>query len=637
MARVGKLTLRGRISGLALAALLMGLGIFSWLGVQSVNDSVRRTLDERLTIARIVASHVDETLMYVRVQVENASEFGGGLPGEVEFDSMSVSLQDIFARSGIRTGGIFLVGKTGNILRTAPRDPQATGINMLEYAEIRETLASGRSTVSGLVSGPAIRKPGVMVSAAIKEREGEVAGVLATTIDIDQSSISAFSEAIRVGTTGYTEIVDGNGIVLARTSPGLAPGVFEMSDHPERFAALIDRGAATVGTCHRCHEEEGGIEKREDVLAFAPLSAASWGVAIRQSQEEALSPTRQLQTRFLILGTILLACTLLLVWATIEGIVKPIRMLTAAARKLAAGDFNAAIPLQRDDEIGQLGAAFQGMRQQIARSREELTLRYEAARQQGELRGELLNSVIAAQEEERKRIARELHDEYGQTLTGLIMSIESLEEMTAPTQSQLRERLASTKSLLVRTLQDIRKLTIDLRPSSLDDLGLIPAINAYVQRYPEESGIKVDFRSGGINGRLNPTIETALFRIIQEATHNVVKHAHAQNVEIDLSVNGGKITAIVKDDGQGFDVDAFYRTRGGKHSAGILGIQERTKLLGGTFSIQSQVGRGTRLEVNIPIDIPALATSAKSGVGAGDEPNIVTGESDEKDQNNDRG
>ncbi len=605
LARFGKLTLRGRISGLAIVALLMGLGIFSWVGVQAVNDSIKRTLDERLTVARIVASHLDETLMYVRVQVENAAHFQSGLPDQREFDSVANSLQDLFTRSRIRTRNIFLIGKDGRVLQAAPQDPSLVGMDMMAYAEIRDTLGTGASTISGLASGPAVKVPAVIVSTPVFNWEGQVIGALACTIDVEQSSISSFSQTIIIGKTGYTEIVDGNGIVLARTKPGSPPRVFEMSDHPTRFADLIAQGKATVGTCHRCHEDEGQIQRREDVLAFAPLSTASWGVAIRQSQEEALSPTRQLELRLLILGTILLACTLLLVWATIQGIVKPIRMLTSAAKKLAAGDFSAAIPLQRDDEIGELGIAFHGMRRQIARSKEELMLRYKAAKHQGELRGQLLSSVIAAQEEERKRIARELHDEYGQTLTGLIMSIESLEDMTTPEQSQLKERLANTKALLARTLDDIRKLTIDLRPSSLDDLGLIPAIRAYIQRYPEESGIKVQFKTSGINGRLNPVVETALFRIVQEATHNVVKHARARNIEIELTAWDGKITASVKDDGQGFDVDALYKGGVGKHSSGILGIQERATLLGGTFNIESREGQGTHLEVQIPLDSSA--------------------------------
>ena len=213
----------------------------------------------------------------------------------------------------------------------------------------------------------------------------------------------------------------------------------------------------------------------------------------------------------------------------------------------------------------------------------------------------MLNSVIAAQEEERKRIARELHDEYGQTLTGLIMSIESLENMTSPKQSQFKERLKNTKSLITRTLDGIRKLTLDLRPSTLDDIGLVPTVRAYARSHLETVGIQINFKSKGMNGRLAPTVEIALFRIIQEAIHNITKYAEARNVIIKLESNTDKITAIIEDDGKGFDVDTVFRSQIGVNSLGLLGIQERIRLLGGTFNIKSQIGQGTYLIVEIPI------------------------------------
>ncbi len=217
----------------------------------------------------------------------------------------------------------------------------------------------------------------VLISAPISNEGGEIIGVLSSLIDIEQSGIGAFDPAITVGETGYTEIVDENGIVLARTSPGAPPEILEKSDHPGRFAELINQGKATVGTCHRCHETGEELQRRRDVLAFAPLSTASWGVAIRQSEEEALAPARQLETRFLLLGLTVLAGAFLLAGIMMRGIVNPIRMLTSATKKVAAGDFKAAIPVKRQDEIGELSTAFHTMTQELAKSRDELLLRSE--------------------------------------------------------------------------------------------------------------------------------------------------------------------------------------------------------------------------------------------------------------------
>jgi len=599
MGLMSKLGLRGRISLLALSILLVGFGLFSWLGVQSINDSVEKILEQRLTIARIVARYLDERLTYILAQLENAADFGGFPTGE-QFDSAAASLQDILARSQIEVREIFLIGRDGEILRRAGEASPVEGGNMLTYGEIRDTLSTGVSRISGLVSSPLTHDPTVLVTAPIQNGEGQILGALTASIDIDRS-ISGYTETIVVGKTGYIEIVDENGIVLARTKPGFPPELFERSDHPSRFAQLIRQGEATRGTCHRCHATQGEVKRQKDVLAFAPLSTASWGVVIRQAEEEALSPTRQLERRFLLLGGILLALTLFLLWMTIQSIVKPIGMLTLAAKKLAVGDFSAAIPLKRRDEVGQLSAAFEAMRQEIAKSRDELLRLYQEAKQKEELRGQLLSSVISAQEEERKRIARELHDEYGQTLTGLIMSIESLENMATPAQAQFKKKLAHTKALLVRTLEDMRKLTLALRPSSLDDLGLVATLRAYLASYLEDAGLQVTFHHEGVEGRLAPSVEIALFRIIQEAVHNVVKHAQARSVRIELKAKGDTVVAVVEDDGKGFDVDGVLKSKVGTDSLGILGIQERTALLGGTFTIKSQVGRGTRLEVEIPL------------------------------------
>ncbi len=739
---------------------MVGLGLFSWLGIQSLNENTQRILDERLTIARVMASHLDHTLGYVLEQLQDVN-FGDGPPTGQQFSPVADSLRETLAKSGISTRNIILIGRDGKVLQVEPEDPRIIGADMSKYPEVKQALKTGLPTMSGLVSSPLIEVPVVFATAPLLNEEGKITGVLTASIDIEQSSNDAFKSTITVGETGYIEIVDSNGIVLARTEPGSPPKMFEISDHPGRFAELISRGETIVGTCHRCHETGEELQKQRDVLAFAPLSTTSWGVAIRQSEEEALAPTRQLEKRLLLLGIIVLVSAFLLVWIMMQGIVKPIRMLTSAAKRVAAGDFKAVIPVKRQDEIGQLSTAFYTMTQGLARSRDELVARneellalnsitatvsqslnlkdvlenamqkvlevtrttsgcvflrdsdgnklemmscidssgvfqcqesnssvancachqvlrhgqtlmvndvsqcpmlgkdvmmkeeigcfvsvplkskdrtlgvmnvacsneryfaehdfrlldsigyhvglaiensvlYEEAKQREKLRGQLLNSVINAQEDERKRIARELHDESGQTLTALIMSIESLENMTSPKQSLFREKLKSAKSLVVRALEDIRRLTLDLRPSALDDIGLIAAIRTYTQTHLEATGVQVEFKSKGLNKRLAPTVETALFRIIQEAIHNITKHAEAHNVSIQLEVKDGKITTIVEDDGKGFDVDAAFKSRIGVQTLGLLGIQERAMLLGGTFIIKSQIGQGTRLIVEIP-------------------------------------
>ncbi|MDZ4246484.1 MAG: GAF domain-containing sensor histidine kinase, partial [Dehalococcoidia bacterium] len=231
----------------------------------------------------------------------------------------------------------------------------------------------------------------------------------------------------------------------------------------------------------------------------------------------------------------------------------------------------------------------------------ENSILYEDAKQKEKLKGQLLDSVINAQEEERKRVARELHDEYGQTLTGLIMSIESMENITLPEQHVFRERLNAAKNIVKGALTELRRLTLGLRPSTLDDLGLAATIRSYAKTHLEEAGINVDFKSKGLNSRLATALETALFRIIQEAIHNIGKYAEARNVTITIEAGSETITATVRDDGKGFDVDEVFKTRINSKSLGLLGIQERVSLLSGTFEIKSVIGEGTTIVIEIPV------------------------------------
>ncbi len=255
----------------------------------------------------------------------------------------------------------------------------------------------------------------------------------------------------------------------------------------------------------------------------------------------------------------------------------------------------------------------------------ENSVLYQESRRKENLRGQILSRVIEAQEEERKRIARELHDEYGQMLTGLIMSIESAETTATAQQPRLKEKLASLKSVASEALDGMRRMTLDLRPSMLDDLGLAAAVRSFLQANLEDAGIRVNFSNNTSGETLSPEVKIALYRIIQEAVNNIIKYAEASTVTISLDASDGKITTVIEDDGRGFDVDRVYSSRSGAQSLGLLGIQERATLLGGTFRIRSEEGVGTRLTVEIPAlppearDEPSRRADSEPGKTPGQE------------------
>jgi signal transduction histidine kinase len=204
-----------------------------------------------------------------------------------------------------------------------------------------------------------------------------------------------------------------------------------------------------------------------------------------------------------------------------------------------------------------------------------------------------LRRAVEAQELERRRLARELHDEIGQDLTSLLLSLRTIEE--AGSRDQLKEATGALRDVVVTALQDVRRLAVELRPKALDDFGLVPALERLAATFSEQTDVVVELEDRLDGRRLPSDTETALYRIIQEALTNVVKHAQARNVTILLTPKEERIAAMIEDDGRGFDVHS--ETEG----LGLLGIRERLDLLGGQLLIESAPGSGTTLVAEVPL------------------------------------
>ena len=201
-----------------------------------------------------------------------------------------------------------------------------------------------------------------------------------------------------------------------------------------------------------------------------------------------------------------------------------------------------------------------------------------------------LRRVVAAQELERRRLARELHDETGQALTSILLGLKALEDSVGG------DAIVELRELVVTTLQDVRRLAVELRPKVLDDFGLVPAVERLTETFGEQTGITVRFESGLGGDRLPEEVETALYRIVQESLTNIVKHAQAQTVSVVLTRKPESVAALIEDDGRGFDV-GHARAEG----FGLEGMRERVGLLDGKIQIESSEVGGTTLVAEVPI------------------------------------
>jgi signal transduction histidine kinase len=234
------------------------------------------------------------------------------------------------------------------------------------------------------------------------------------------------------------------------------------------------------------------------------------------------------------------------------------------------------------------------------------TARVEEAQRREALRGELLRRVVTAQEAERQRIARELHDATGQALTALGLGLRGIATALTEDADRAARNLRQLESLAASSLDELRRLIADLRPSHLDDLGLDAALRWYVKELQTQTGLEAQTEVRGAQKPLSPPVKIALFRIAQEALTNVIKHSGAARAWVRLSYNEGSVHLQVEDDGCGFDPSALAIPA--RPSWGLLGMQERAALLGGQFSVQSAPEQGTRVEVVIPYENTEEAT-----------------------------
>ena len=259
------------------------------------------------------------------------------------------------------------------------------------------------------------------------------------------------------------------------------------------------------------------------------------------------------------------------------------RAITAVAAALFVIRFLRAFQVETERKIAELQAA-----------------QLEESQQREILRGELFRRVVAAQEAERQRIARDLHDETGQSLTAIGMGLRGLSGKLSSRNKEAFGTLHKLESLTADSLQELERLISDLRPSHLDDLGLSAALRWYAGKIQEHSTISIRVDIVGEEHDLDDAMKITIFRIIQESLNNIIKHAQASNVNIYLRFEEKNVRINVRDNGIGFDLDQVKQKRTSRASLGLAGMEERAALLGGTVIVQSRPGYGTEVEALIP-------------------------------------
>jgi signal transduction histidine kinase len=402
------------------------------------------------------------------------------------------------------------------------------------------------------------------------------------------------------------ELRDLKGRRLAGAGDGPAPAASDEA----MLRALTQASSPQAGVCANCGGGDGAA------WAMAPVGAAHWAVLAWQPLARADAFGRQLERKVGLASLALLVLAALFAWGATVSVTRPLRVLEEAARRITEGALDARIVSQPGDEVGELGEALETMRIAVADSQarvvrlnaelegrvaqrtQELVGLNEALSHREVERTQLVRKLLSAQEDERKRIARELHDEMAQQLAALSIGLDAAAQ-TAP--ETTRDALDKLREVAATSLSEVHRLILDLRPSVLDDLGLQSALEWCADRTLRANGISVRCEFSGLEAPLPWELETAIFRVAQEALTNVARHSKADTVLLQVQAQNGQLALEIEDDGDGFDPAEVPPPHDNGRGLGLLGMKERMEVLGGTLVIDSAPGQGTHLRFEVPL------------------------------------
>lgn len=597
---------------IGISVILLSLGIASHYIIQKDIDGL---LTKKLALSRITRNNVDNIIKDNISRLYDISNSGAVDLNDGDMRPEKEAVKAAY-RYSIFTDGIFLLDKGGTILLNYPERMRDASLNVLGIEPVSRMLSLGKPVVSNLYTVEPSKKKVIYVLVPLKDKNGRTVGVAGGQIDPTSPLLLQRLGLIDIGRNEFIDIVDSNGVVIASSDPAR---MFIHCDRNSFFTTIISERKERVATCHVCHEAGNQKEKLATVLAFVPLETAPWGISIQELKADVFASAANLKKMFIGLGFIFLGTAFILTIGISRSIVNPLKDLIHGADLIARGDLSNAIAPHGSDEIGILSKSFETMRRMLVKSGErirrhtqELETRVkERTRQinESQQRAEkLLKKVISTQEEERKRIARELHDDTLQEMLAALMKIDICRLNPAEI---TMDKIDTIRGIITRAYDGLISMMQNLRPSLLDDLGLIPAVQSLLNMHLGDRGIQYFINTAGLkDNRFRPEVEIILFRIVQEAVANIARHSQAENVFVLFKCDRTTVYAEIEDDGTGFDLSSLI-TRApdvrDRRGLGIMGMKERALLIGGSMEICSQPGIGTKIVVQIPLKPPEAA------------------------------
>lgn len=584
------------------SGLLMMVAGFAVVQILSVKETRQQVQEERLVLAEVVAERVDAMLRDMRDYFQLMVRESDLDPSHFSEENQA-ELEAVYNNFSGLVDFVMITDATGTVTGNYPFDQDGTGYNLSSDEYIQRILEGEECLFTNLYPTPANITPCSWIKMSVKNDDDEMIGVIFARLNLSDPRFADLMQPVGIGETGFGDLVDANGMVLTSGRPGRT---LLSSDCMGLFSQLVDESSSYVGEYPACQDEDD-----EQLLAFAPIEEATWGVAIHQSKDEAFAYSRAVGGRSMLVGALAGSISLFLLFLVDRGMIKPMKALSVALEEIKMGDLDHPLPMTDNQEIDTCVECFESLRKQLKVSVEKielmnLDLENKVALRTSELQEaeqtvkRLLHRIVVAQEEERKRIARELHDETSQSLTALNVMLNTVVLAPAATPEDVKAQLGPIQDAATAILDEINRIILDLRPGILDDLGLVQAIDWYAKTRFGEAGIGVNVWTVGNEQRAPAEVEVMVFRIAQEAINNVIKHAHATQVDICMNYRDDDTLLVIEDDGCGFD-PAVVNSNGGKQKHfGLLSMKERADLIKGELEICSEPGQSACIRLRVP-------------------------------------
>jgi len=583
--------LRNRLILFVAACLLPLLVVIAVIISEAADAGRDQVLDAQAATAEVVASVLGTTLadnQKVLQELASIDRVRRMDPGSAK-DTL-----DQFSRAHPNLYGLFLLGPQGDLIASTGLDPTQFQSHSAFSEAVDRSLMLGEPGVSNVLTAPDARVIALTMPVRTKDQaEGEPIGVIGSLLSVERLGAAVLPFAR--GDTLIAVVADGQVVATQSADPAV-----------NALASTTVPPLSTIGPGAHAYMDQNGKER---FAVFAPVPGSTWGVLVTHPSPAAYGPNQAMVTRSI--GAVVAAAlvTLALGALAAELLARPLRELRIQAEALAHGDFSQRELVQTgSSEIAELSEALGETARQLGEQVRDLEQAREAgAAQAGQLR-DLNRRTVRLQEDERRRIAGEIHDAVSPLITGALYQARALRLGTPDDTSRSAARRDSTLDgigeLLAKAMEELHGVIFALRPPDLDDIGVVAAIERYIAQV-QRSGLNVHLEAGEEPPPLTPEVRLAIYRIVQEALHNALRHAAADEAVVRFEVIDDVLRVTIRDNGAGFNPEHTARPT----ALGLLSMRERAAAIGAAFAVMSRPGDGTTVMIERRID-PEPATVA---------------------------